>query len=147
MRMRLPWPENSLQGRRGRSSEPLAAVSSRPRTLSDNIGRRQIIGYFLRVDFLANGASASRLWRRYLILGYHVLPAFATPILGTAFGATLGGARFLPSLAGSAVGLGVVLGMFATGLVVDPDDNFLAFITIPATVQAGITTWIASAFD
>ena len=35
--------------------------------------------------------------------------------------------------------------MFATGLVVDPDDNFLAFIVIPATIQAGITTWIASA--
>ena len=92
-------------------------------------------------------AATSNVGAFYLILGYHALPAVATPILGTAFGATLGGARFLPSLAGSAVGLGVVLGMLATGLVVDPDDNFLAFIAIPATVQAGITTWIASAFD
>lgn len=83
----------------------------------------------------------------YLGLGGYSWLAFPTPILGTAFGATLGGARFGPALAGSAVSLGVVLGMFATGLVVDPDDNFLAFIVIPATIQAGITTWIASAFD
>jgi hypothetical protein len=84
----------------------------------------------------------------YLSLGgYSTWLAFPTPILGTAFGATLGGARFGPALAGSTVSLGVVLGMLATGLVVDPDDNFLAFIVIPATIQAGITTWIASAFD
>lgn len=91
-------------------------------------------------------AATSNVGAFYLILGYHALPAVATPILGTALGAKVGGARFSPSLVGSAVGLGVVLGMFATGLMVDPDDNFLAFIAIPATVQAGMTTWIASAF-
>ena len=48
----------------GAFREPLAAVSSRPRTFSDNIGRRRTTGHFLRVDFLANGASAFRLWRR-----------------------------------------------------------------------------------
>ena len=40
------------------TSHLLAAVSSRPRTFSDNIGQRRTTGHSLRVDFLANGSSA-----------------------------------------------------------------------------------------
>jgi len=78
----------------------------------------------------------------FLPRGYLLVPAIAIGVLGPPIGATLGGARDLPSLGGSAVGFGVALLSLA---VVDPDDNFLAF-TIPAAIQAGVTTLIASAF-
>jgi len=87
-------------------------------------------------------AATSNLGAFYVGYKYGVL-ALPIPILGTAFGATLGGARFLPSLVGSAVGFGVALPSL---FVLDADDSFLAFIAIPATIQAGVTTLIASAF-
>jgi hypothetical protein len=71
------------------------------------------------------------------------LAAIATPVLGTAGGATLAGARFLPALAGSATGFGVALLHFVRPIV-DPNDNFVLYIAIPSIVQAGITTLIAS---
>lgn len=70
-------------------------------------------------------------------------------ILGTDFGAKLGGAPFLPSLGGSALGLGVGR-LWAVNVgddLYERDDDFVLFIAIPATMQAGITTLIASAFD
>ena len=76
--------------------------------------------------------------------GVGVLAGMTVPVLGTAGGAALGGARFLPALAGSAAGFGVVLLQFATGAIVDPNDSFLLFIAIPSFIQAGITTLIAS---
>ena len=79
----------------------------------------------------------------------HDLAAFATPILGTAVGAKVGGARFLPSLGGSALGLG--LGWWWAETVLDEqvyfDKDPLVFIATTAAVQAGITTLIASVFD
>ncbi len=78
--------------------------------------------------------------------GAGVLAAIATPVLGTAGGATLAGARFLPALVGSAAGLGVALLQFMIPIV-DPDDNFVLFIAIPSVVQAGITTLVASGFN
>lgn len=79
--------------------------------------------------------------------GAGVLAMMTVPVLGTAAGAKLGGARFLPALAGSAAGFGVVVLQFATGAIVDPDDSFTLFIAIPSFIQAGITTLIVSAFD
>lgn len=79
--------------------------------------------------------------------GAGVLAMMTVPVLGTAAGARLGGARFLPALAGSAVGLGVVILQFATGAFVDPDDSFTLFIAIPSVIQAGITTLIASGLN
>ena len=78
--------------------------------------------------------------------GVGVLAGMTVPVLGAAGGAALGGARFLPALAGSAAGFGVVILQFATGAIVDPDDNFVLFIAIPSFIQAGVTTLIASAF-
>lgn len=72
--------------------------------------------------------------------------AITTPVLGTAAGARLGGAPFLPALAGSAAGFGLVLLQFAMGAFVDPDDSFVLFVALPAVLQAGITTLIVSAF-
>lgn len=79
--------------------------------------------------------------------GVGVLAGMTVPVLGTAGGATLGGARFLPALAGSAAGFGVVLLQIATGAIVDPNDSFTLFIAIPSFIQAGITTLIASGFN
>ena len=75
--------------------------------------------------------------------GAGLLAAIATPVLGTAGGATLAGVRFLPALAGSAAGFGVALLHFLHPIV-DPNDNFLLYIAIPSVVQAGITTLAAS---
>jgi hypothetical protein len=75
--------------------------------------------------------------------GAGVAAAIATPVLGTAGGATLAGARFLPALAGSAAGFGVALLHFVRPIV-DPNDNFVLYIAIPSIVQAGITTLVAS---
>lgn len=72
--------------------------------------------------------------------------AITTPVLGTAAGARLAGAPFLPALAGSAAGFGLVLLQFAAGAFVDPDNSFVLFIAFPAVLQAGITTLIVSAF-
>ncbi len=79
--------------------------------------------------------------------GVGVLAGMTVPVLGTAGGAALGGARFLPALAGSAAGFGMVVLQIAMGAIVDPDDSFLLFIAIPSFVQAGITTLIASGFN
>jgi len=79
--------------------------------------------------------------------GAGVFAMMTVPVLGTAAGARLGGARFLPALAGSAAGFGVVILQFATGAFVDPDDSFTLFIAIPSVIQAGITTLIASGLN
>lgn len=71
------------------------------------------------------------------------LPAIAAPVLGTAGGAALAGARFLPALLGSAAGFGVAL-LHLKYPIVDPNDNFVLWIAIPSIVQAGITTLAAS---
>ena len=54
--MRLRWSEAA--GKAGAFGEPLAAVSSRPRTFPDHIGRRRTTGRSPRVDLLADGSSA-----------------------------------------------------------------------------------------
>ncbi len=72
----------------------------------------------------------------------HVIGAIATPVFGTAAGAKLAGAPFLPALAGSALGSGLALGAL---VVFDPDGNSLWFFGIPAAIQAGMTTLIVSA--
>ena len=94
-------------------------------------------------------AATSDLAALYLEGDNHGLAAIATPILGTAVGAKVGGARFLPSLGGSALGLGLGWWWAATVLdeQVDFDQDPLVFIAITAVIQAGITTLIASVFD
>ncbi len=79
--------------------------------------------------------------------GFGVLAMMTVPVLGTAAGAKLAGAPFLPALAGSAAGLGVVVLQMAMGAIVDPDDSFALFIAIPSFMQAGITTLVVSAFN
>ena len=76
-----------------------------------------------------------------------MLAMMTVPVVGTAAGAKLGGARFLPALAGSALGFGVVVLQFAMGAIVDPDDSFTLFIAIPSVIQPGLTTLIASGFN
>ena len=94
-------------------------------------------------------AGTSDLAALYLAGDNHDLAAIATPILGTAVGAKVGGAPFLPSLGGSALGLG--LGWWWAAAVLDEQVDFdqhpYVFIAITAAVQAGITTLIASVFD
>lgn len=99
--------------------------------------------------FLAAWIAAATSDLAAVYLSDHALPAIATPILGTAVGAKVGGARFLPSLGGSALGLGLGWWLAATVLdeQVDFDQDPLVFIAITAVIQAGITTLIASAFD
>ena len=75
--------------------------------------------------------------------GAGVLAAIATPVLGTAGGATFAGARFLPALLGSVAGFGMAL-LHLKHPMVDPNDNFVLWIAIPSIVQAGITTLAAS---
>jgi hypothetical protein len=75
--------------------------------------------------------------------GPGLVAAIATPVLGTAGGAKLAGARFLPALVGSAAGFGAALLHFLHPIV-DPNDSFLLYIAIPSIVQAGITTLAAS---
>ena len=107
-----------------------------------------------RVFFTALGAAVlSDVVGFYVALsssggsGISLLPVTAIPILGTAAGAKVAGARFRPALAGSAAGFGVVLISLALGAHMDPDDSFVLFIAIPAVIQAGITTLIASGFN
>ena len=75
---------------------------------------------------------------------FSLVGAIATPVFGTAAGARLAGAPFLPALAGSALGFGVALGAL---VVFDPDEHPLLFIGIPAAIQAGMTTLIVSAIN
>ncbi len=79
--------------------------------------------------------------------GLSLLAGIAAPVLGTAAGAKLAGARFGPSLLGSAAGLGVALLPFAAGAVVDPDDSFVLFIAIPSVIQAAVTTLVVSGYS
>lgn len=101
--------------------------------------------------FLATwiAAATSDLAALYLEGNNHALAAIATPIFGTAVGAKVGGAPFLPSLGGSALGFGVGWWWAATVFdeQVDFDQDPLVFIAITAAIQAGITTLIASVFD
>ena len=73
-----------------------------------------------------------------------LIGAITTPVLGTAAGARLAEAPFLPALAGSALGFGVVLGILPA---FDPDDHAVLYFAIPSIVQAGITTLVASRFN
>lgn len=78
----------------------------------------------------------------------NVFAAMATPVLATAVGGKIGGAPFLPSLGGSALGFGLGVWVFVAVVenLVTSANHFL-YIAVPAAIPAGITTLIASAFD
>ena len=70
-----------------------------------------------------------------------LLGGITIPVLGTAAGAKLAGARLGPALIGSTLGLGMAL--FAA-VAIDPD-SFL-FFPILSLVHAGVTTMFSTAF-
>lgn len=137
---RAPWEQNTGLSTRSAASDSTFStgrvflMSWGAAALSDIVGV-----YFL---LCAGGGSGCTLEG-----GAGAFASLAVPVLGTAGGATLGGARFGPALAGSAAGFGVVILQIAMDAIVDPDDSFVLFIAIPSIVQAGITTLVASRFN
>ena len=88
--------------------------------------------------YLALGAAYGQADTRANLMG---AAAIALPVFGTAAGATFAGARFLPSMAGSALGFATaVTTFFAT-----QDAPGVLWILLPV-VHAGITTFVASYF-
>lgn len=105
-----------------------------------------------RVFFTALGANGLTLLPTlYFALGaaygqadtraYHLAAAIALPVFGTAAGATFAGARFLPAVAGSALGFATAV----TTLFATEDAPGVLWILLPV-VHAGITTFVASYF-
>ena len=101
-----------------------------------------------RVFFAAWIAATASDFAAVYLASENVFAAIATPVFATAVGAKLGGARFLPSLGGSVLGFGLGVWVFVAVVedVVTSANHFL-YIPVPAAIQAGITTLIASAFD
>lgn len=75
--------------------------------------------------------------------GPYLLAATALPVLGTAAGAKLAGARFLPALVGSAMGFAAAATTLYVAAVADAPGAGALWIVLPV-MQAGITTLVAS---
>lgn len=88
--------------------------------------------------YLALGAAYGQADTRANLMG---AAAIALPVFGTAAGATFAGARFLPAVAGSALGFATAV----TTLFATEDAPGVLWILLPV-VHAGITTFVASYF-